>query len=278
MKKIVVTGGSGTAGVAVIKELQAHGYDVLNIDRQPPQERISRFVTIDMMEQGQVFEALHDADAVVHMAAVPAPNIISDEMTFRNNTTSTFNVFNAAIKLKLQRVVWASSMRAVGVPYPDGVRPAYFPVDEDHPFLPDSSYSLSKVISEEMARQFSRWSGIPFVGLRFSYIARPDSYPHFLAHQQESTVLRRELWGYVDARDAALACRLGLEAPIQGAEVFLITAADSAMHRPMPDLLKQYYPEIPVKRPIQDYESLFSIEKARELLGYHPQHSWRDHV
>lgn len=278
IKKIVVTGGSGTAGRAVVADLLEHGYDVLNIDREPPPERISPFLEVDLLDQGQVFEALWRAEGVVHMGAIPAPGIVTDERTFRNNNDSTFNIFNAAMKLGLQRVVWASSMRVIGVPYPDGLMPHYFPVDEEHPYLPDSTYSLSKVVSEEMARQFARWSGIPFVGLRFSHVVRPEIYPQFLTSRYDNPVWRRELWGYVDARDAALSCRLGLEAEIQGAEAFNITAADCAIERKGRTLLDQYYPGVPLREELPDDVTLFSLKKAERLLGYHPRYSWRDHV
>jgi nucleoside-diphosphate-sugar epimerase len=278
MKKIVVTGGSGATGHVVIRELLQHGYEVLNIDRVRPREHNAPFLTIDLMDQGQVFEALCKADAVVHLAAIPAPGIFSEELTFRNNTTSTFNVFNAAIRLGLKRVVWASSLRTIGIPFPPGVLPAYLPIDEDHPLQPDSSYSLSKVISEEMARQFHRWSGIPFIGLRFSRILQPNAYQHFLDQERWGEGVRNELWAYVDVRDAAQACRLGLEADLYGAEVYTITAADSALDRISPELLAQYYPAIPIRNEYQDWASLFSIQKAHHQLGYTPRYSWRDHL
>jgi nucleoside-diphosphate-sugar epimerase len=278
MKRIVVTGGSGLAGSVVIRDLVEHGYEVLNVDRLPPRERYAPFLTIDLTDQGQVFEALWKADGVVHLAAVPAPGIITDEHTFRNNTNSTFNVFNAAMKQGLQRVIWASSLRVVGVPFRDGVVPSYLPIDEEHPYLPDSSYSLSKVISEEMARQFHFWSGIPFVGLRFSRIIGPENYPDYLARKQRNDFLWKELWSYVDARDAAQAIRLSLETPLQGAEVFNITAADCAIERVSPALLECYYPDTPKRSDLKETESLFSIKKACEKLGYAPRYSWRDHM
>lgn len=273
MKKIVVTGGSGKAGRAVIKDLLDHQYDVLNIDQLAPRERISRFLKVDLTDQGQVIEALQGADAVIHLGAIPAPGIQTEETTFRNNTLSTYNIFNAAMLLHMQRVVWASSETVLGLPF-EHEKPVYAPIDEEHPLYPESSYALSKVISEEMARQFNRRCGIPFIGLRFSNIMEPHDYERFPAFSQDAHLRKWNLWGYVDARDVAQSCRLGLEVGISGAEAFIIAAADTVMNRPSHELLAEVFPGVPLKTEIETFETLLSIRKARKLLGYAPQYSW----
>jgi nucleoside-diphosphate-sugar epimerase len=275
MKKIVVTGGSGKAGRAVIKDLLAHDYDVLNVDLLPSQEKLSPYLKTDLTDLGQVFEVLHGADAVVHLGAIPAPGLQPEEATFRNNTLSTYNIFSAATTLRLQRVVWASSETTLGLPF-EREKPVYAPIDEEHPLYPESSYALSKVISEEMARQFNRWSGVPFVGLRFSNIMEPHDYERFGSFSNDPNVRKWNLWGYVDARDVAQSCRLGLEADIQGAEAFIIAAADTVMNQSSHELLAEVFPGVPLHGEIEEFETLLSIRKARKLLGYNPQHSWRN--
>src|SRR5579859_1182792 len=175
MKKVVVTGGSGKAGRAVVRDLVEHGYEVLNVDLVPSKETLAPFLKVDLTDLGETFESLYGAEAVVHLAAIPAPGLQPDEITFRTNITSTYNVFTAAVKLGLQRVVWASSETTLGLPF-DRQKPAYAPIDEAHPLYPESSYALSKILNEEMARQMNRWSGIPFIGLRFSNIMEPHDY------------------------------------------------------------------------------------------------------
>lgn len=277
MKKIVVTGGSGKAGSAAIRELLEHGYEVFNSDIRPPREPLCRFQTVDLMELGEVLEALHSYDAVVHLAANPNPSGWTEERMFRHNTTTTYNVFRAATMLGMQRVVWASSETTLGLPF-DKVKPHYVPIDEEAPLYPESSYALSKMISEEMARQFSRWSGIPFVGYRFSNIMELDSYQRFPEYWGDPNTRRGNLWGYVDARDVGLACRLGLEADITGAEAFIIAAADTVMKTPSRELMAQVYPAVPVREIDGEFGTLLSIEKARRMLGYLPRYSWRDQL
>ena len=277
MTKVVVTGGSGKAGRAVVRDLVAHGFDILNIDLTALQETLSPFLEVDLSDLGQTVDALRGADAVVHLGAIPAPGRRPEEVTFRNNITSTYNVFSAATLLGLRRIVSASSETTLGLPF-DREKPAYAPIDEDHPLYPESSYALSKVLGEEMARQVNRWTSVPIVSLRFSNIMEPHDYAQFPTFQDDPQRRKWNLWGYVDARDVAQSCRLGLEADIQGAEAFIIAAADTVMERPNKELMALVFPGVPLREGGGANETLLSIDKARRLLGYAPAHSWRDHV
>jgi nucleoside-diphosphate-sugar epimerase len=186
-------------------------------------------------------------------------------------------VFAAAQQLRLERVVWASSETTLGLPF-EREQPAYAPIDEGHPLLPESSYALSKVVTEEMARQFQRWTGMPFIGLRISNIKNPEQYAEFPSFWADARLRKWNLWGYVDVRDVAQGCRLGLQANLRGAEVFILAAADTVMNRPSRQLLAEVFPAVPLRKEIGEFETLLSIDKARQGLGYRPAYSWRDHV
>jgi nucleoside-diphosphate-sugar epimerase len=291
--QIVVTGGSGKAGRAVVRDLVEHGYDVVNVDVVPAIQQVAPFLRADLTDLGETIEALRGADAVVHLAAIPAPRIRTVERTFEINILSTYNVFGAAALLGLERVVWASSETVLGLPFgrrharnlldpaaAPGHRPEpdYVPIDEDHPLRPHSSYSLSKVNGEEMARQFARWSGIPFVGLRFSAIREPAEYATFPDYWTDPHLGEWNVWGYVDARDVGQASRLALTADLAGAEVFIIAAGDTTMNRPNSELLAACFPSVPLRPGAGDFGTLLSIDKARRVLGYAPAYSWRDAI
>jgi len=277
----VVTGGSGKAGRACIKDLQAHGYDVLNVDRAAPEGTARPFMLADLTDYGQVVGVLagpgvgsQDVAGVVHLAALRV-RVYSDHVTLANNVVSTYNVFEACRLLGIKNVVWASSDSVLGVPYDEP--PAYVPVDEDSMVRPESDYSLSKMLCEEMAEQFCRWDpSMKILGLRFSNIIEPQDYARFAAFQDDSRSRKWNLWGYVDVRDAAQAIRRALEAPIKGAEVFAISSADTVMSRSDAELLAEVFPGVPVRKELGTNETLHSIEKAKRLLGYQPEHSWRD--
>ena len=274
--RIVVTGGSGKAGRWVVRDLREHGHDVLNVDAKHDGSVHGLCLVADLADDGQAFEALKGTDAVVHLAAIPAPDIRTPAETFRINTLSTYNVFAAAEAHGLKRVVWASSETVLGLPF--DTPPLFAPIDETIEPRPEWSYALSKVLGEEMARQFNRRTGIPFVGLRISNIMEPDDYAAFPSYWDDAQLRRWNLWGYVDCRDVALACRLGLGADVTGAEVCIIAAADTVMPRPSAELMAEVFPEVPLTRPVTGRETLLSIDRARRVLGYEPAHRWSDHV
>jgi nucleoside-diphosphate-sugar epimerase len=278
--KICVTGASGRAGRAVVKDLMAHGHQVTSVDlvMPVPDDLDEPFIfKADLTDYGQAVEVLQGVEAVVHLANIPAPDIHTPAVTFHQNMTMNYNVFTAAAHLKLSRVVWASSETTLGLPFDEP--PRYAPIDEDHYPVPTTSYALSKVASETIATHIAQWSGIPFVALRFSNILGPKEYTEDFPKAQANPAARKwNLWGYIDERDAAAACRLALTADISGSESFIIAAADTVMARPSAELLAEVYPGVKLTRDVPGTDTLLAIDRARRVLGFEPQHSWRDHV
>ncbi len=290
MASVVVTGGSGKAGRAVIRELLDHGYQVMNVDLAPPAEPLCHFMKADLNDYGQAIEVLRQAagtidrrrapigmpDAVIHLAGIPAPGLATDATVFRNNMMTTYNIFTAATLLGLTRVVWASSETTYGLPLTRSP-PAFAPVTEDHPLVPETSYALAKTLCEEMAREMHRWNpGTRFVGLRISNIFEEPDYAAIPSYWDDISLRRWNLWSWVDSRDVAQACRLGLEADVPGAEAFTVAAADTVMRRPSRALMAEAFPDVPITQQIGEFETLLSIDKARRVLGYSPRHTWRD--
>jgi nucleoside-diphosphate-sugar epimerase len=275
--RIVVTGGSGKAGRWVVTDLRKRGHDVLSVDWRPDASAGGQSLVTDLTDLGQCNDAMAGADAVVHLAAIPAPGLRPEGETFRINALSTYNVFASAVAHGVRRVVWASSETVLGLPF-DPQPPEFAPIDESHPPRPESSYALSKLVGETMAAQAARRSGIPFVGLRISNIMEPDDYAAFPSYWDDARLRKWNLWGYVDVRDVAAAIWGGLSAPIEGAEVCIVAAEDTVMPRPSSELMAEVYPGVPLRRAIEGRETLLAIDRARAVLGYRPQHRWRDHV
>ena len=272
--RVVVTGGTGKAGRWVVRDLRKRGHDVLNVDVNHDGSAHGLCVLADLTDLGQCHEVVAGADTVVHLAAIPAPGIRPAGETFRNNAMSTYNIFAAAVDRGVGRVVWASSETVLGLPFDDP--PAYAPIDERHPPRPETSYALSKLVGEAMAEQFTRRSGIPFVGLRISNIMEPPDYARFPSWQDDAQARKWNLWGYVDVRDVAQAVRRSLEAEVTGAEVAIVAAADTCMRRDSADLMAEVYPGVALTRSVEGRETLLAIGHAREVLGYAPEHSWLD--
>ena len=292
-RRICVTGASGKAGRAVVQELVEHGYEISATDIASTGDDLEAgVVRADLTDYGQALETLKGADAVIHLANIPAPGLGTPAVTFNANVTMNFNVFLAAARLGLGRVVWASSETTLGLFFgigpqqwpsleAEGVPPRYAPVDEDHYPLPTSTYALSKVASETVAEHVAQWSGIPFVALRFSNIMVQDDYEEFPSFWPDPHARKWNLWGYVDVRDAAAACRLALEAPgdaVGASPSFIIAAADTVMNRSSSALLAEVFPGVPLTREVAEFDTLLAIDRARQAIGYEPQHTWRDHV
>jgi nucleoside-diphosphate-sugar epimerase len=282
--KIVVTGGSGKVGRAVVRDLLEHDHEVLNVDLRPPDPAHAPagglFLPADLTDFGQALEALSGAEslrgveAVVHLAAVPSPVHATPDVVFATNMRSTHAVFSAAVRLGLRRVVWASSETLLGVPF--DVPPEYAPVDERHPLRPETSYGLSKVLGEEMARQFARWSGIPIIGLRFSNVMARADYEQFPSFWDDPRIRKWNLWSYVDESHAAQSVRLALSADLVGAPAFIIAAGDTVMRRPSRELMAEVFPGVPVADALGEHDTLVAIGDARRVLGYDPRFSWRE--
>ena len=274
--RIVVTGGTGKGGKWVVRELREAGHDVLNVDVRHDGSPHGQCLIADLTDLGQAFDSLAGAEAIVHFAAIPAPELRPEGETFRINAMSTYNVFAAAEAHRVQRVVWASSETVLGLPF--DTPPSFAPIDETIEPRPESSYSLSKLVGETMASQFARRTGIGFVGLRISNIMDPEDYERFPSFWGDARLRKWNLWGYVDARDVAAAVRLGLEADVAGSEICIVAAADTVMTRPSLELMAEVFPNVPLRRRVEGRETLLAIDHARALLGYEPAHRWADHV
>ena len=279
--RVAVTGGSGKLGRSVVRRLAADGHNVLNLDRSGARGR--GFTQVDLRDYGQVLDVIlglddrHQGfDAVVHLGAIPAPGLAPDAATFENNMLATYNVFQAARRAGIKRIVYASSETVLGLPF--DVEPPYIPVDEEYPARPESTYSLVKHLEEQMAIQLTRWDPeLSIVGLRFSNVMDPEDYEDFPNFDSDATLRKWNLWGYIDGRDGAQAVARALENGKPGFEAFIIANEDTVMSRSSASLAAEVFPGVKVTRELGEHETMLSIDKARRLLGYAPEHSWRSY-
>jgi UDP-glucose 4-epimerase len=278
--RILVTGGSGKLGSAVVAGLSEAGHDVVTLDAVG--ERGDGFVRVDLTDYGQVIDAFfgvdsrHEgADAVVHLAAIPAGGIQADSATFHNNMNATFNVFQAARRAGIQTIVYASSETLLGIPF--DIDPPYLPIDEEYASRPESMYAVVKHLEEELAQKLVRWDPqLSITALRFSNVMNENDYAGFEAFQDDASLRRWNAYGYIDSRDGAQAVLRAVELAAPGFDRFIVAAADTVMRTPSAELAAAAFPGVELTREVAANETLLSIEKARRVLGYEPQHSWRD--
>ena len=278
--KVVVTGGSGRLGQYVIDEFLHHGYEVLSLDRVPAPQRLCSTWIADLSKPGDLYEALTGAHAVVHLAAYQAPDLASDCETFNNNVTATFNVLKAASDVRVQRVVVASSVAAFGFVYaPRAWAPNYLPLDESHPCRPQDPYGLSKIFGEQIADYFVTLSDVTVASLRLTGINFDLSYQSFTEQWKNPGARVGTFWSYIDARDAAVACRLGIESEFSGHEIFNIATPTSRMKEPTKNLIQRYLPEVKsIKEGLTGNWSGINSSKAETLLGFRAQYVWEKYL
>lgn len=290
--RIFFTGGSGKAGQHVAPFLAEQGHQVTNADLVPLGHPDIADLRVDLTDAGEVYSALAGLarldelelaakpayDAVVHFAAVPRIGLTSDATTYATNVLSTYNVLEAATRLGVRKVVFASSETTYGVCFAQGERrPLYVPVDEEHPTVPEDAYAMSKVAGEVTARSFQARTGFDIYGLRINNVIEPHEYaelfPPFL---QDPALRRRNLFAYIDTRDLGQMVQRCLEVDGLGYEVFNVANADLSVAATTDEVRSRFYDGVELQQPMGRNETFYSIDKARDLLGYSPQHSWRD--
>ncbi|NGN42955.1 NAD(P)-dependent oxidoreductase [Mesorhizobium sp. CGMCC 1.15528] len=293
-KRIIFTGGSGKAGRHVVQYLVEQGHQVLNLDTKPLDNPKVRTLITDITDSGQVFNALssytglHEfdpslrpqpIDAVVHFAAIPRIMITPDNEVFRINALGTYNVIEAAVKLGVRKIVIASSETTYGLVFANEPRsPRYFPLDEEYDVDPMDSYALSKIVNEQTARAFALRSGADIYALRIGNVIEPHEYDLFPKWFADPGFRKRIAWSYIDARDLGQITNLAVEKDGLGYQVFNAANDDTSSDLPTRELLDRFYPGVPLKREIGEFETLLANRKVRELLGFRPQHSWRKYV
>lgn len=280
-KRIIVTGGSGKAGQWILKHFVENNYDVINLDVKAPAEPICRTIITDLNDLGQVHNAISqfstgsrkEVAGIVHFAAIPQAYTHTNDVCFRNNVMSTYNILEAAANLGVKKVVLASSESSYGICFAsEFFEPQYIPIDEEHPQLPEDSYGLSKVVNEVTAQAFHRRTGMQVVSFRLGNILVPESYEQLKANFDNTDARLRILWSYIDARDVASACLKAIEVDGLGAEALIIAADDSSSDRLTRDLVEKYLPGVKeIRSPLEGRTSLISNAKAKRLLGWEPQ-------
>ncbi|WP_282603068.1 NAD(P)-dependent oxidoreductase [Paracoccus sp. PARArs4] len=292
--RIFFTGGSGKAGRHVIPYLIERGHRVVNADRVPLDLPGVDNLRVELTESGQVFNALSALagldeldlpavpryDAIVHFAALPRILIEPDCETYRVNVMSTYNVLEAAAKLGIPKVIFASSETTYGICFAHGeTRPDYLPVDEEHPTVPQDSYAMSKVTNEVTARSFQARTGADIYGLRINNVIEPHEYARdFPAYLADPSLRRRNIFAYIDARDLGQMVERCLRTDGLGYQVFNVANPDLSVGISNAEVRKRFYPDVPVKREMDETETFYAIDKARELLGFAPEHSWRNEL
>jgi nucleoside-diphosphate-sugar epimerase len=275
--KILVTGAAGTLGREVVAHLRSRGWSVRAHDLLPldPADA-DEVVTGDLRDPEQVLPVVEGMAAVVHAAAIPSPRP-DEQAVFTNNVLSAYQVLDAAGRAGVPRIVYISSLSALGFAYSfHGASPESVPVTEDHPFVAEDVYGLSKYIDEQIAVTTAlRWR-CTVVSLRFPFLGSGVRLRTHLDHVRAAPGDdRRGLWAWLDTRDAARAIEAALTRTLTGHHLINVVAPDTTALSPTAELIREYHPSTVFAEPLDGFATPFSTTRARELLGFTPSYSWR---
>jgi nucleoside-diphosphate-sugar epimerase len=280
-KRVLVTGGSGKAGYWIVKHLVEEGYEVINVDNRRPGVAQCRTIVADLTQLGQVVTAFSPHGTrdrtpyagVIHMAAIPRAHEQPNDEIFRVNTLTTYNVLEACGLLGIKKAVIASSESSYGICFAHKFfEPHYLPIDEDHPQLPEDTYGLTKVVNEVTAAMFHRRDGTQILSFRIGNVICPEDHQPIKARFSHPEDRLRILWSYIDSRDLAIACRLGIERDGLGCENAIIAADDSSSNLPSEKLIARFLPGVKrFKRPMTGRAAFISNAKIKKLLGWKQQ-------
>ena len=273
--QILVTGASGRIGRYVVKELVSAGHSVTGVDVLASDGSSPRFLRVDLTDAGEVYQALAAAEAemVVHLGAWANAGVVPDTRTYGDNVQGTFNLFQACADLGIHRVVSASSAQVYGFAK---APPVYVPVDEAHPLRPANCYALSKVVGEQAANYFVERFGLTILSFRLMGIRTPaqlEAEIHELAEDPSKGISL--LWTRTDARDAAVACRLAVEAESVPSGAYNITGARVVLSEPTAALVEGHFGDkTEVRDALPGHFSPMSCGKAEVAFGYQPRYLW----
>ena len=276
--RLLVTGGSGRLGRWVVEELRRdHEVVVAGLEDTPPPDAVRpgvRYEQADLTDVEAVARVAEGAEAIVHLAAIPSPIGREPEDVFANNMTSTFNVVEAAIRQDARKVIYSSSGSALGFAFRfREMVPDYMPMDEEHPLRPQDAYGLSKWLGEEILEAATRRTGIRTIVLRPTSVIGPEDYAERVPRMLENG---GGILAYVDARDFARAVRAALDDTDIEHDRFFITADDAMSREPLATAFPRRFPGSEAAcAGLTGTEGPISCAKAKRMLGYRPQHSWR---
>ncbi len=272
--KVLVTGSSGMIGKFVCRELRRSGHEVSEFDLVHGQ---------DIFNVEQIFQAMQNCQAVVHLAALLGEENQSSEDIYKVNLLGTGMIVDIASDTDVERIVLFSSLEVLGI-FRGERAPDYLPIDDAHSCYPQSPYATSKHVSEQLLHDCTSIYGAESICLRLPGVFTAETYDFIREARRKNPEFEwHPFWQYgafLDVRDAATAARYALSCPLSDHITLNLCADDiSSSTLNSRELARLVCPEVEWRGGAeydgQPFKALVDNQRAKDILGWQPQYKWR---
>jgi nucleoside-diphosphate-sugar epimerase len=283
--RVLITGVAGRLGMAVYHRLMSDGHEVYGVDRMhradlPPEQ----FEVVDLHSLPAVYRLMRGVDVLVHLANSPQAGSPDHERVYLNNIQVNGNVLLAAAQSRVRRVIYASSIQAATGDRTDPQQRsslAYLPMDGQLPIVYGNLYGLSKAMGEQMLAFHCQAGDLEGISIRFPSILEPRWVRRRLERGRNDLGGTRRLdeaGAYVLIADASeLVARCVSTPNLAGHRVYLPSGPESSWQVPLAEVLAKLYPDVPLRRPLDQLGTLIDQQHIAADLGWAPQSGLSGH-
>jgi len=268
---VTVTGAAGKLGIYVCRALLDLGYSVRATDRTRRRRMPLTLELADLLDRETCYRLLAGADAVVHLANFSDMLISDPQRIFNENVAMNMNVFQAALESGVRQVIFSSSIQEVGDHSKADAEPdrwvPYLPLDSDAPTNPGNAYALSKQVGETMLLYFSRQAHMTGIAVRFPWLIDPAKHP-FPPRMPARVTKLEQVFSYLPFGDAAGLVASILGASLSGFRIYLAAHVKNRLSQSAADLIRKYYPAVPLRRPLEEIDTLIDISRIQKETGW----------
>jgi nucleoside-diphosphate-sugar epimerase len=270
---VTVTGAAGKLGIHVCNALVEAGYSVRATDKTGRRRRMLKLEVADLLDQNACYRLVTGAGAVVHLANYSDMVISDAQKLFNENVAMNMNVFQAALRSGVSRIIFASSIQVLGGHGSAGGEASgavpFLPLDGDAPANPRNAYALSKQVGEILLEYVSRQSQISCVAIRYPWLI--ERARHAFPRKTRARASHLEgVFSYLSYTDAASLVLAILRNALPGFRIYLPADPKPRRAESPVDLIREYYPGVPLRRPLEEIENLVDISRIRDETGWSP--------